>query len=543
MTEPQKKPINVLLIEDDRGYARLIREMIEDRMGRYVNSDHVISLAEGLEHLKNKHVDVVLLDLILPDSEGLDTFLRVNQATPDTSIVILTSIEDEQTALEALKAGVQDYLYKGEISPGILVRAIRYAVERHRAEERIRQSEERLRAQFQALPIPTYIWQKTDVDFILIGFNDAAEEFTDGRISALVGKNLQKVHHDNPEVVSDIHECFNKKNIIKKEMLFRFWNVKKVRYCALSYAYVPPDSVILHTEDITDRKLSQEELKKSKDELEQRVRERTEELIAANENKSLEIAERKRMEDILKREREAFHILAEASIHTKDISDLCHWILTSLVVMMEFDFGSVRLYDPSTDQLKAIAVVGIHEGEIVEKMPDISLDDPRHISAYVARERQTIVASNVRDHDELKTFRSRIFELSMSSLITTPIVDSDDNLIGVIKLVSRQQKNIEVEERLFFQMAMEIFTNIFLRKRSEEEKSTLATDLEQALTQIRELQELLPICTSCKRVRHDEGYWDKIKNYLSTHADADFSHSICPDCAAAHYPNKTKKAT
>jgi DNA-binding response OmpR family regulator len=204
MMDSKKKPINVLLIEDDRGYARLIREMIEDRMGRYVNSDHVVSLGEGLEHLKNNDVDVVLLDLILPDSEGLETFLRVNQAASETSIVILTSIENEQVAMDALKAGVQDYLYKGEINPSILVRAIRYAVERHRAEERIRQSEERLRTQFRALPIPTYIWQKTDDDFILIGFNDAAEEFTDNRISALVGKSLQKVHHDNPEVIRDI---------------------------------------------------------------------------------------------------------------------------------------------------------------------------------------------------------------------------------------------------------------------------------------------------------------------------------------------------
>ena len=543
MTESKKRPISVLLIEDDRGYARLIRQMIEDRMGEYVNSDHVISLGEGLDHLDNNEVDVVLLDLILPDSEGLDTFLRVNQAAPETSIVILTSIEDEQVALDALKAGVQDYLYKGEVNPNILVRAIRYAVERHRAEERIRQSEERLRTQFRALPIPTYIWQKTDDDFILIGFNDAAEEFTDGRISALVGKNLQKVHHDNPEVISDIKRCYKEKNIFKKEMLFRFWNVKKVRYCSLSYAYVPPDSVILHTEDITDQKLSQDELKKNRDELEQRVQERTEDLVSANKKMADEIAERRRMEDILKREREAFHILAEASIHTKDISDLCHWILTSMVVMMEFDFGAVHLYDQETNQLKAIAVVGIHEGEMDDKMPDISLDDTRHISAHVARTRETIFASNVRDHEELKNFRSRIFELSMSSLVTMPIVDSEDTLIGVIQLASRQQKNIEVEERLFFHMAMEIFTNIFLRKRSEEEKGELITELQYALSQVKTLQGLLPICVHCKRVRDDEGYWNKIDEYITTHTTLDFSHGICPDCAAADYPNETKKAT
>ena len=543
MEESKKKPINVLLIEDDRGYARLIRQMIEDRMGEYVNSDHVVSLGEGLNQLDNNDVDVVLLDLILPDSEGLDTFLRVNQAAPDTSIVILTSIEDEQVALDALKAGVQDYLYKGEINPNILVRAIRYAVERHRAEERIRQSEERLRTLFRALPIPTYIWQKTDDDFILISFNNAAEEFTDGRISLLVGKNLQKVHHDNPEVISDIRRCYDEKNIFKKEMLFRFWTVKKVGYCSLSYPYVPPESVILHTEDVTDQKLSQDELKKNKDDLEQRVRERTEELESANKKMTEEIAERRRMEDILKREREAFHILAEASIHTRDISDLCHWILTSMVVMMEFDFGAVHLYDRQADQLKAIAVVGLHEGEMRDRMPDVSLNDTRHITAHVARTREAIFASNVRDHDELRNFRSRIFELSLTSLITMPIVDSEDTLIGVIQLASKKQKNIDVEERLFFQMAMEIFTNIFLRKRSEEEKGELGTELQHALSEVKTLQGLLPICTHCKRVRNDEEYWKKIDEYITTHPTVDFSHGICPDCAAVDYQNKTKKAT
>jgi len=213
------------------------------------------------------------------------------------------------------------------------------------------------------------------------------------------------------------------------------------------------------------------------------------------------------------------------------------------VVMMEFDFGAVHLYDQETNQLKAIAVVGIHEGEMDDKMPDISLDDTRHISAHVARTRETIFASNVRDHEELKNFRSRIFELSMSSLVTMPIVDSEDTLIGVIQLASRQQKNIEVEERLFFHMAMEIFTNIFLRKRSEEQKGELITELQYALSQVKTLQGLLPICVHCKRVRDDEGYWNKIDEYITTHTTLDFSHGICPDCAAADYPNETKKAT
>jgi hypothetical protein len=131
----------------------------------------------------------------------------------------------------------------------------------------------------------------------------------------------------------------------------------------------------------------------------------------------------------------------------------------------------------------------------------------------------------------------------MSSLITTPITDSEDTLIGVIQLASRKQKNIEVEERLFFHMAMEIFTNIFLRKRSEEEKRELLAELQCASSEIKTLRGLLPICVRCRRAWDNDEYWNRLAEYVTTHAAVDFGHGICPDCIAADYPSVTKKAT
>ncbi len=131
-------PIIVLLIEDNPGDARLIREMLAALAGAGQTASfrliHAGRLADGLAALVQTAADVVLLDLSLPDSQGLDTFLRVRAAAPETPVVVLTGLEDEQAALKAIQAGAQDYLVKGQVDGSLLGRALRYAIERKRAE-------------------------------------------------------------------------------------------------------------------------------------------------------------------------------------------------------------------------------------------------------------------------------------------------------------------------------------------------------------------------------------------------------------------------
>jgi len=91
-------------------------------------------LQDGLDILSSGQFDVVILDLMLPDSEGHNTFERVQAHSPHIPIVILSSLEDDSEATRLVKEGAQDYLYKADISPGILLRALRYAIERKDAE-------------------------------------------------------------------------------------------------------------------------------------------------------------------------------------------------------------------------------------------------------------------------------------------------------------------------------------------------------------------------------------------------------------------------
>ncbi len=80
-----------------------------------------------------------------------------------------------------------------------------------------------------------------------------------------------------------------------------------------------------------------------------------------------------------------------------------------------------------------------------------------------------------------------------------------------------------------------ILTDITERKRAEAEREALITRLEQALAQVTTLQGLLPICSHCKKIRDDDGYWQEVEQYISQHSSADFSHGVCPDCARKHY--------
>lgn len=134
------QPVRTLLVEDDQGDARLLREMLVDAGAE--PSDLVWSqrLDEALQRLNAEAFDVILLDLSLPDSQGLETFTRVHAHSPHVPLVVLTGLDDASTALNAVGGGAQDYLVKGHVDGQLLMRAIRYAIERQRLAEALEQS-------------------------------------------------------------------------------------------------------------------------------------------------------------------------------------------------------------------------------------------------------------------------------------------------------------------------------------------------------------------------------------------------------------------
>jgi DNA-binding NarL/FixJ family response regulator len=142
----------VLLVEDNPLDARCVEGMLALRSDCF-ELTHVQTLAEGLDVLAGRKADVVLLDLTLPDSCGLDTFTRAFEIAGDVPIVIVTGNDDARTALEAVRAGAQDFLVKSEMNNHVLVRALRYAVERGKLLGALRDAMARLKTLRGLLPI------------------------------------------------------------------------------------------------------------------------------------------------------------------------------------------------------------------------------------------------------------------------------------------------------------------------------------------------------------------------------------------------------
>jgi signal transduction histidine kinase len=128
----KEKAVQVLLVEDNAGDARLIREMFSNEGPGSFELTHFLRLREAEIHLAKCGVDIVLLDMGLPDGHGLDTVRRAHAVAPDVPMIVLTGLDDEALAAQAMKEGAQDYLIKGQIESRALPRALRHAIERHR---------------------------------------------------------------------------------------------------------------------------------------------------------------------------------------------------------------------------------------------------------------------------------------------------------------------------------------------------------------------------------------------------------------------------
>lgn len=130
--------VTILLIEDDRAEAKFLQELFKVSQLKNYRLIHVQRLATALEKLAQEYVDVILLDLTLPDSQGLVSIKPLLEKAPSTPIVVLTNTNDDDLAIEAVRHGAQDYLFKRDINIERLVRSLRYAIERQQASKTLR---------------------------------------------------------------------------------------------------------------------------------------------------------------------------------------------------------------------------------------------------------------------------------------------------------------------------------------------------------------------------------------------------------------------
>lgn len=141
--------VRILLVEDDPDDVWIVRNLLGDRWDGPFDLIHVETLQQALERCAAQDFAVILLDLSLPDSRGLETFERIHAAAFDVPVVVLTGLNDENLAITAVQTGAEDYLVKGQVTDNLLVRSIRYAIERsrrYRIERQLEATSEEFRA-------------------------------------------------------------------------------------------------------------------------------------------------------------------------------------------------------------------------------------------------------------------------------------------------------------------------------------------------------------------------------------------------------------
>jgi PAS domain S-box-containing protein len=219
--------LQLLVIEDNPGDYILVSEYLGESFPD-ATILHADTLQKGINCLETHRIDVILLDLTLPDGKGIDSFHAINTKAPHTPVIILTGLGDTQLALESLKIGAQDYIVKDDSSPAVLAKSIQYGIERSKVNARLKESEEQYKYLFYNNPLPMCAYDKTH-RFIMVNqaalrhYGYSEEEFLKLTLQDLK-PGLKEEEQQSPAIKndskSDIDMQHRKKNgeIIAVEM-------------------------------------------------------------------------------------------------------------------------------------------------------------------------------------------------------------------------------------------------------------------------------------------------------------------------------------
>lgn len=271
--------VNVLLIEDNLAEARLLQEFLKGALFNRFNLVHVKRLQEAIHRLAADRFDVILLDLTLPDSQGLASLNPLIQQAPSLPIVVLTNTNDDELALEAVRHGAQDYLVKRQVTSEILIRSLRYAIERKQASEALREANEaleirvqertaelaaaneRLKQQAALLDIATDAIFVTTLDGHIGFWNKGAERLYGWSVTEATGQNaIDLLHHGSTTALAfaEIQHTL----ISKGEWQSELWQVTQAnqpilvqsRWTLVQDVRGQPESILIVNTDITEKK-------------------------------------------------------------------------------------------------------------------------------------------------------------------------------------------------------------------------------------------------------------------------------------------------
>ena len=254
--------LRILLFEDNPGDAGLIEEMLQLTKVCF-ELTCVERLSSGLAEIKAHHFDVILLDLGLPDSQGISTLMKLNEVAPKAPVIVLTGLADEEVGTQAVKAGAQDFLIKGQIDHYLLSHSIRYAIERKLLAEAVQSAAREWSASFDAMSDGVSIHT---VDCTIINGNRFFFELVGKSADEVVGKKCYQILHEKECSIGDCPARRIKET--KQRGYSEIYEPTLKRWLAVSASPVFDDSGavtrIVHTvRDINERRKLEEHLRQS----------------------------------------------------------------------------------------------------------------------------------------------------------------------------------------------------------------------------------------------------------------------------------------
>ncbi len=387
-----RQPITVLILEDNLDDALLLTETLTSSDEIQTKVFHAQRLEKALEMAETITPDVAILDLHLPDSYGLDTFLTFYKQYPQIPVIIMSGINDLETALSAVQHGAQDYLSKGEPSVATITRTIRYAMERHRLITHLESTKRTLQTALEQSTI-----REQEIAGLLKGarailrqtdFKTTARKVFD-ICSELIGSTsgyVALLSEDGSENEVLFLEAGNLACTVDPELPMPIRGLRETAYHTCATVF---DNDFMHSEWV--------------------------------------------------------QFMPGGHVPLKNV-----------------------LFAPLVIEQKTVGIMGL-----ANKKSDFTQNDADIASGF-----------------------------------------------GELAAIALQNSQ-----------------NIDNRNTAEKQKTDLIQELKKALENVKQLSGLLPICSHCKKIRDDKGYWKQIEQYIHEHSEARFSHGICQECAKTHYPD------